>query len=155
MLRVSSRGRYGVKAVYELALRYGQGPVSLTQVARSQGVPEPYLEQLMPALKRAGVVEAVRGAQGGYRLGRPPRDITVGDVVRALEGPIALATCTTDAPEACPEAERCIGPDVWSRIQAVLVAAMDGMTFADLAASGRTRRRSVAWRQASPGGGTA
>jgi Rrf2 family cysteine metabolism transcriptional repressor len=139
MLRVSSRGRYGVKAVFELASRYGQGPVSLTQIARAQGISEPYLEQLMPALKRSGLVAAVRGAQGGYELGRPPREITVGDVVRALEGPIALATCTGDVPQDCPEADRCIGPDVWARIQDALVLAMDAMTFEELAKAPRRR----------------
>lgn len=129
MLRISSRGRYGVKAVFELARHYGQAPVPLTLVARAQGVPEPYLEQLMPALKRAGIVEAARGAQGGYRLGRAPALVTVGDVVRALEGPIHLTTCTSDDPEDCPALLECIGPDVWSRVQDVLVAALDGMTF--------------------------
>jgi Rrf2 family cysteine metabolism transcriptional repressor len=145
MLRVSSRGRYGVKAVFELATRYGTGPVSLTQVARAQGISEPYLEQLMPALKRAGLVAAVRGAQGGYELGRSPKDITVGDVVRALEGPIALALCTSEDSPECPELDRCIGPDVWSRIQEVLVQAMDSMTFDELVQAPRRRAARAAW----------
>ncbi len=132
MLRISSRGRYGIKAVFELARHYGRAPVPLAAVARAQGVPEPYLEQLMPALKRAGVVQAARGAQGGYRLSRPPGAVTVGDVVRALEGPIHLATCTSDDAEDCPALLECIGPDVWTRVQEVLVAAMDGMTFESL-----------------------
>lgn len=156
MLRISSRGRYGVKAVFELARRYGRGPVSLTVVARAQGISEPYLEQLMPALKRAGVVEAVRGAQGGYQLAVPPAAVTVGDVVRALEGPIMLTTCTGDDPQECPEVERCIGPDVWTRVQEALVATMDAMTFADLVARQRAVVRSEAadlWYQAT--GGTA
>lgn len=132
MLRISSRGRYGVKAVFELARRYGSGPVSLALVARAQGVSEPYLEQLMPALKRAGLVEAVRGALGGYELAKTPDDISVGDVVRALEGPIMLTTCTSDDPQECAELVRCIGPDVWSRVQEALVATMDAMTFGQL-----------------------
>lgn len=144
MLRISSRGRYGVKAVFELARHYGQAPVPLASVARAQGVPEPYLEQLMPALKRAGVVASARGAQGGYRLSRPPGAVTVGDVVRALEGPIHLATCTSDDAEDCPALLECIGPDVWTRVQEVLVAAMDGMTFESLL--GRQRGFSSAWR---------
>ena len=132
MLRISSRGRYGVKAVFELARHYGQAPVPLVVLARTQGVPEPYLEQLMPALKRAGLVQAARGAQGGYRLSRSPAGVTVGDVVRALEGPIHLTTCTSDDAEDCPALLECIGPDVWSRVQEVLVAAMDAMTFDEL-----------------------
>ncbi len=151
-MRVSSRGRYGVKAVFELALRYGQNPVSLTLVARSQGVSEPYLEQLMPALKRAGLVEAARGAQGGYRLAVPPDQVSVGDVVRALEGPIMLTTCTSDDPSECPELFRCIGPDVWSRVQEALVATMDSMTFDVLVARQGQEAPALAWQEA--GGGT-
>lgn len=154
MLRVSSRGRYGVKAVFELACRFGEGPVSLTQIARTQGISEPYLEQLMPALKRAGLVEAVRGAQGGYVLQKTPDAVTVGDVVRALEGPIALATCTTAGPHDCPEADRCIGPDVWNRVQNVLVSAMDAISFAELL----DQQRAAAGRPVEPlamqGGGS-
>jgi Rrf2 family cysteine metabolism transcriptional repressor len=134
MLRVSSRGRYGVKAVFELALRYGDGPISLSLIAREQGLTEPYLEQLMPSLKRAGLVESARGSQGGYRLSRHPSRISVGDVVRALEGPIMLTTCTSEDPHDCPELSRCIGPDVWSRVQQALVATMDSMTFDGLLA---------------------
>jgi Rrf2 family cysteine metabolism transcriptional repressor len=132
VLRISSRGRYGVKAVFELARRFGQAPMPLAAVARAQGVPEPYLEQLMPPLKRAGIVAAERGAQGGYRLARRPRDVTVADVIRALEGPIHLTTCTSNEAEDCPALSECIGPDVWTRVQEVLVAAMDAMSFDDL-----------------------
>lgn len=137
VLRISSRGRYGVKAVFELARHFGQAPVPLASVARAQGVPEPYLEQLMPPLKRAGIVESARGAQGGYRLARRPGDVTVADVIRALEGPIHLTTCTSDEAEDCPALLECIGPDVWSRVQEVLVAAMDAMSFDDLIARQR------------------
>ena len=144
MLRISSRGRYGVKVVFELARHYGQAPVPLAVLARTQGVPEPYMEQLMPALKRAGLVQAARGAQGGYRLSRPPSGVTVGDVVRALEGPIHLTTCTSDDAEDCPALTECIGPDVWSRVQDVLVAAMDGMTFDELLY--HQRSAAVAWQ---------
>lgn len=144
MLRVSSRGRYGVKVVFELARRYGQGPVSLMVVARAQGVSESYLEQLMPALKRAKLVEAVRGASGGYELAAPPDQVTVGDVVRALEGPIRLTTCTGDEPHDCPELEQCIGPDVWSRVQDVLEQTMDGISFGALM---RQQREFVVDRQ--------
>jgi Rrf2 family protein len=118
--------------VFELAMHHGDGPIAVQVLARRQGISEPYLEQLMPALKRAGLVESVRGPQGGYVLTNPPDSVTVGDVVRALEGPIEVATCTTEEPHDCPELDRCIGPDVWSRVQQVLVEVMDGMTFQEL-----------------------
>lgn len=132
MLRISSRGRYGVKAVFELAVQYGNGPVAVQAIAKSQGIPEPYLEQLMPPLKRAGLVSGTRGAQGGYALAKNPDRISVGDVVRALEGPIAIADCTSDDPASCPELVRCVGPDVWVQVQNALVATMDSITFEQL-----------------------
>lgn len=132
MLRVGSKGRYGVKAVYELALHHGQGPLAVAAIAKAQAISEPYLEQLMAPLKRAGIVAGVRGSQGGYQLGREPAAISVGDVVRALEGPISLTDCTSADPEQCPELGRCVGPDVWSRVQAALVETMDAMSFAEL-----------------------
>jgi Rrf2 family cysteine metabolism transcriptional repressor len=149
MLRVSSKGRYGVKAVYELALRYGGAPVAVSVLARAQNLPDPYLEQLMPLLKRAGIVEGMRGPQGGYMLAKPPSEITVGDVVRAVEGPIAIADCTSEDPSICPEVSRCVGPDVWSRVQAALIATMDGISFADLLPESSARR----WLGPAPGEG--
>lgn len=135
MLRISSKGRYGVKAVYELALHYGTGPLPLGMIAKSQSISEPYLEQLMAPLKRSGIVEGVRGAQGGYQLAKDPGTISVGDVVRALEGPIALADCTGTNPSHCPDWGSCVGPDVWSRVQRALVDTMNGISLAQLVAS--------------------
>ena len=132
MLRVSSKGRYGVKAVFELALHYGQGPMTVGAIAKSQSISEPYLEQLMAPLKRAAIVDGVRGAQGGYQLARDPSRISVGDVVRALEGPIALTDCTGSDADRCPEWMRCVGPDVWSRVQDALVETMNAISFTQL-----------------------
>lgn len=132
MLKISSRGRYGVKAVYELAMHYGRGPLAVQAIAKSQSISEPYLEQLMPPLKRAGLIAGMRGSQGGYMLARHPGQISVGDVVRALEGPIAIADCTSEDPAACPEIVRCVGPDVWAQVQNALVATMDSISFEQL-----------------------
>lgn len=139
MLKISSRGRYGVKAVFELALRYGQGPVTVTMIAKAQGISEQYLEQLMVPLKRAGIVDGLRGAQGGYRLSRSPREISVGDVVGAVEGPIALADCSTGALTDCAEMGYCVGPDIWNRVQAALIATMDSICFQTLVEEQRQR----------------
>lgn len=135
MLRVSSKGRYGVKAVYELALHYGQGPLPVGAIAKSQSISEPYLEQLMASLKRSGIVDGVRGSQGGYQLSRDPAQISVGDIVRALEGPIALADCTGTDPSQCPDWASCVGPDIWNRVQSALVETMNGITLAHLIVS--------------------
>lgn len=129
MIKVSSKGRYGVKAVYELALHYGQGPVAVSWIAKSQNISEQYLEQLMAPLKRAGLVLGMRGAQGGYTLAKPPSEISVSDVVDAVEGPISLTDCSSDDAQGCPDMEHCVGPDVWSRVQEALIDTMSSMSF--------------------------
>lgn len=85
-MNITTRGKYGVKAVFELALRKGQGPVPLRIIAESQSLPEQYLEQLMGSLRKSGLVKSVRGARGGYMLARGPEHITVGQVLGVLEG---------------------------------------------------------------------
>lgn len=87
-MRISSRGEYGVRAMFDLAQRHGEGPIPLKHIAERQAVSEHYLEQLMGALRKSGLVTSVRGAQGGYELAREPERITIGDVIRALEGPV-------------------------------------------------------------------
>lgn len=85
-MRISTRGEYGIRAMLDLALRYGEGPIPLRAIAERQQISEHYLEQLMSALRKAELVVSVRGAQGGYQLAAPPQDIRVGDVLRVLEG---------------------------------------------------------------------
>lgn len=132
MFKVSSKGRYGVKAVYELSLHFGDGPLTVSSIAHQQSIPEQYLEQLMPSLKRAGLVKAIRGAQGGYVLSSPPATVSVKHVVRAVEGPILVADCATEEGAGCDEMDRCIGPDVWVRVQEAVEDAMGAITFQDL-----------------------
>ena len=92
-MKVSTKSRYGMAAMVDLAEHFGKGPVALRSVAERQQVSEHYLEQLMSSLRHAGFVRSVRGAQGGYVLAKDPKDITAGDVVRAMEGPIAPVDC--------------------------------------------------------------
>lgn len=87
-MRISSRGEYGVRAMFDLAQHFGEGPIPLKLIAERQGISEHYLEQLMGALRKAGLVGSVRGAQGGYELNAHPESVTVGDIIRALEGPV-------------------------------------------------------------------
>src|SRR3954454_3922190 len=95
MLQVSQRTHYGLRAMTELAKAYGQGRRSLAQIAAAEHMPVGYLEQLAMPLRRAGLIEGTRGARGGYRLARPPAALTVGQVVRALEGDVAPVECLT------------------------------------------------------------
>ncbi len=129
MFKVSSKGRYAVKAVYELALHAGRGPLTVSSIAHAQNIPEQYLEQLMPLLKRAGLVVGMRGAQGGYRLAGCPESVSVRDVVAAVEGPIVVAECATDDGTGCAEMDWCIGPDVWTRVQEAVDDAMSQITM--------------------------
>src|SRR5258708_37348752 len=94
MLKVSSRGHYGLRMMTELARAHGRGPLSLTDIARVEGLPLPYLEQLVVPLRKAGLVEGTRGLHGGYTLGRGPKEKTPGDIPPGLEGPVHLVART-------------------------------------------------------------
>lgn len=87
-MKISTKGRYGLTIVVVLGTKYGEGPVPLRQIAEEQSLSEAYLEQLIPPLRNNGIVKSVRGAYGGYKLAKPPAEITAGDVIRVLEGPI-------------------------------------------------------------------
>ncbi|MGH2447683.1 MAG: RrF2 family transcriptional regulator, partial [Chloroflexota bacterium] len=95
MIRFSTRGEYGIRLMMDLARAYGQGPRSLTEVARHEALPPAYLEQLAGKLRKAGLIVSHHGAHGGYELARAPREVTVGAVMRVLEGPISPMVCAT------------------------------------------------------------
>jgi Rrf2 family protein len=132
-MRLSARGQYGLRAVVELAGAYWRGPIPLREIARVQEVSPAYLEQVMLLLRRAGLVMSVRGARGGYALARPPQEITVGQVVRALEGPIAPVACASERePASCARAEICAARRAWLRLRDGIVQALDTTTIAEL-----------------------
>ena len=89
-MKLSTKGRYGVKAMVELAIHYGDSPLSIKTISQRQGISEYYLEQLFSPLRKAKLINSIRGAQGGYILGREPKDIKVSDIMYVLEGPIVL-----------------------------------------------------------------
>ncbi len=138
-MRLSTRGEYGVKAMIDLALHYGEGPIALKSVAERQLISEHYLEQLIASLRKAGLVTSVRGAQGGYELARPPGEITVGDVVRVLEGPIAPVECVDESLEGsnCIQSESCVTRIVWKRLRDSIAQVLDSTTLADLSEEAR------------------
>ncbi len=138
-MRLSTRGEYGVKAMIDLALHYGEGPTALKSVAERQFISEHYLEQLIASLRKAGLVTSVRGAQGGYELARPPGEITVGDVVRVLEGPIAPVECVDESQEFsnCTHSESCVTRIVWKRLRDSITQVLDSTTLADLSEEAR------------------
>ena len=133
-MKVSTRGEYGVRAMVALAHHFGGKPVALTTIARDSHVPAPYLEQLIAPLRRAGLVESRRGAQGGYQLARPPAEIRVGEIYRVMEGPVAPMDCVSEdeSDQTCPLISNCETRPVWLAVRDSIVGAIDSITLADL-----------------------
>jgi Rrf2 family protein len=117
----------------ELARHFEQGTVSLAEVSRTVGISMNYLEQIAADLRRAGLLESRRGAQGGYHLTRPPHAITTGDIIRALEGSILPVQCAAEqGVHPCSHEEECTARGVWQTVRSRLVETLDGITLADL-----------------------
>ncbi|MGI6114328.1 MAG: RrF2 family transcriptional regulator [Mahellales bacterium] len=132
-MRLSTKGRYGVKAMFDLAINYGKGPIALKNIAERQQISEPYLEQLIASLRRAGLVKSIRGAQGGYMLANPPDNITVGEVIRTLEGPLAPTECVIeDETTECSRAEYCVTRLIWEKIRDSINDVIDTITLQDM-----------------------
>ncbi len=132
-VRVSAKELYGLRAMGELARHFGQGPLSLADVARSQGISQAYLEQIAIDLRRAGLLHSKRGAQGGYFLSRAPQAITAGEVIRALEGAILPVECVDEQKcTPCAREDVCATRNVWEQVRDRLVETLDSITLADL-----------------------
>jgi len=123
-LKISTKGRYGLTIMMELARRYGEGQMSLKAIAQKHDLSEHYLEQLVAPLRNAGLVKSIRGAYGGYILARTPEEITAGDVIRVLEGPIS--------PVEFEEEEDPAKRDLWMRIRDSISEVLDSTTLQDL-----------------------
>jgi Rrf2 family cysteine metabolism transcriptional repressor len=131
----STKGEYGVRLMVQLGRHFGTGPASLAEIAAEEDLPRAYLEQLVMSLRDAGLVVSTRGAHGGYELAREPETIRMGEILRALEGPIAPMICATDDPEHatnCDRSARCTVNLLWVRVRDAITGALDGMTLAEL-----------------------
>ena len=131
-MKFSTKGTYGLRAVVELAARYGEGPVSLSAVAAEQGISEAYLEQLMRSLKNAGLVTTVRGKTGGYSLTREPTEISVGEVLRALEGSTNVVDCIGSGANVCEKACTCSARPLFLKLQCRINAVLEETTIGEL-----------------------
>lgn len=131
-MKLSTKGEYGLRAMFELAQYYGEGPIPLKQIAERQSISEPYLEQLFGNLRRAGLVESTRGAQGGYRLAKKPEDIYVGDIIRTLEGPIGPMDCVYEEINTCDRAGGCVTKIVWEKVRDSITQVLDSITLANM-----------------------
>ena len=136
MLRVSTKGEYGVRIMVDLARYYGGRPRSLTDIAQAESLPLAYLEQLVKLLRESEppLVASTRGAHGGYRLSRPPEEITMGEIVRVLEGPIAPMICATEGEmtQICGYLEACKTKYLWAKVRDAVAQTLDAMTLAEL-----------------------
>ena len=131
-MKISTKGRYGLRLMTDLAVYHDQGLIPLKEIAARQEISEKYLEQIMMQLNRSGLVRSVRGAQGGYMLAKTPEDITVGAVLRVLEGSLCPVDCVAGAGD-CPRMARCATIGVWTRLKEAVESVVDHTTLADLA----------------------
>ncbi len=135
-MKVSTKGDYGVRARVELAHHSGEGPLPSAEIAARQEVPEPYLDQLLTNLRKAGFIRSVRGPQGGHALIRDPRQVRLSEVMLALEGSLAPIACVDD-PGACTKTGGCVQREVWERVRDATFDILKGVSIADLAAKER------------------
>lgn len=133
-MKISTKGRYGLRAVIDIAIHGESDPVSLSDIAIRQNLSMSYLEQLIAKLKKANIVTSVRGAKGGYSLAAPQDKISVGDILRALEGDLSPVNCSevTENGEPCKESEQCITKVVWRRISESINSAVNNLMLSDL-----------------------
>jgi Rrf2 family protein len=142
-MHISAKGTYGIKAVLDLALHEGQGYVQRADIAARQNIPEPYLVQLLNLLKKAGIVRSVRGPKGGHAMAKRPREVSVGEVLVALEGPIDLAG-RREGERAGQEGD--VLREVWNEVEDAIEKVVSSITFEDLCRRDRVRRESLVFR---------
>ena len=140
-MKLSTKGRYGLRAIVDLARFSEEEPVSISSISAREDISERYLEQLMALLKKAGLVKSIRGAAGGYVLARPAGQISVGDVLRALEGKLEPAECAAYHPdEGCQAADSCVTKYVWKKINDSINDTVNGIMLDALLEKSRELR---------------
>ena len=129
-MKVSTRGRYGLRAMVDLAKNQCEGAIPLRAIAERQNISIQYLEQIFVDLRRAGLVRSVRGAHGGYKLNKAPGKIYVGDIIKVLEGPVAPSECLLN--DECREQPDCITREIWKRVKDSIEEVLYSLTLEDL-----------------------
>ena len=130
-MKISTKGRYGARAALELSLRYGEGPVMVREISESQQISERYLEQILNTLRKSGLVISTRGAKGGYELAKLPSEITLGDIIRVLEGPFDVVSCTSGFE--CGKVKECATFGVWVEMKEKIETVLNSITLEELA----------------------
>lgn len=131
MLRLSTKSQYGVRAMFEIANRYHEGPVTIKEISEKQSVSVAYLEQILNTLRKAGIIKSVKGPGGGYVLNQAPEHVSIGAILRELDGPVAITSCL-DPREGCMRIEGCVTHLLWKSLGEKIEAFLDNMTLKDL-----------------------
>ncbi|MFW6308853.1 MAG: RrF2 family transcriptional regulator [bacterium] len=131
-MKISTQGRYGLRALVDLAVHEGSGAIPLREISQREEISERYLEQLFAKLRKAGIVSSVRGAHGGYQLNQNPAEITVGDVMRVLEGNLAPVDCTETGNSECEFINECVTNEIWMEIKEKIEEVVESKTLKDL-----------------------
>ena len=131
VMKLSTKGRYGTRALLDLALHWGEGPVLLKDIARRQEISLPYLEHLIAPLIEGGIVKSIRGPRGGVSLLEHPQKIKLNEVIQLLEGSIAPVECV-DNPEAYPRSDLCVTRDIWHEVKKAMDGVLESTTLQDL-----------------------
>jgi Rrf2 family protein len=138
-MRISTKGRYAVRVMLDLALNSNGECIKVKDIAARQELSEKYLEQIIAALSRAGYVKSVRGAQGGYRMTKAPEEYTIGMILRVTEGSLAPVACLDEGAEVCERCDTCETLAVWKQVAEAIDNVVDNITIADLANQHRQR----------------
>ncbi len=135
-MKLSSRSRYGFRAILELALDYGKGPIQIKTISDRESISNKYLEQLIAMLKASGLVRSMRGPKGGYVLARHPSEIKLSEIFTTLEGPLLTVECL-DHPEICPRCADCVTRDLWLEMQEAVLKVLERKTLQDMVVAAR------------------
>lgn len=131
-MKISTKGRYALRLMLDLAEHKDQGFIALKDIAKRQGISKKYLEQIIPLLNRSGVLRTTRGSQGGYMLAKTPDHYTVGDILRITEGSLAPVSCLEDDVNLCERAEECMTLGVWKGLYRAITDYLDSVTLQDI-----------------------
>jgi len=130
-MKLSTRTRYGIRAMLELAENYGKGPLQLKTIACHQNISVKYLEQLMIILKSAGIIRSIRGPSGGYVLAKSPNEIKISDCFNCLEGPVITTECVINS-SFCPRTTDCVARELWTEVQGAMMTVLRSKTLQNL-----------------------
>ncbi len=131
-MKISTKGRYALRMMVDLAQHSNEGFISLKDIAERQNISKKYLEQIVPLLNKSGVLRTNRGYQGGYMLAQPPEKYTVGNILRITEGNLSVVSCLEQEPNLCPRQDECMTLYIWQGLNDVIAKYLDSITIQDI-----------------------